>query len=187
MFWRRFQAISRAGRHRLVDVYVGLRTAKLLRQLLQQRLRLFQIARVEPFGEPPVNRSKQFARLRHLALVATIGVRGSWRRGVCRTWLVVGGRPGAIKARFCLFRIRTVTALPLMWSEIGPQFTLACKMPGEIVVASKCSALKETPAAFDKVPATARPLNGGISPANPTAVGLLFKANERCTCHATPS
>ena len=26
-------------------------------------------------------------------------------------------------------------------------------------------------------PATARPLNGGISPANPTAVGLLFKAS----------
>jgi hypothetical protein len=40
-----------------------------------------------------------------------------------------------------------VTALPLMWSEIGPQFTLACKMPGEIVVASKRSALKEAPAA----------------------------------------
>jgi hypothetical protein len=44
---------------------------KLLRpQLLQQRLRLLQIARVEPFREPPVNRSQQFARLLHLALVA---------------------------------------------------------------------------------------------------------------------
>jgi 3-oxoacyl-[acyl-carrier-protein] synthase III len=30
-----------------------------------------------------------------------------------------------------------------MWSEIGPQFTLACKMPGEIVVASKRGALKD--------------------------------------------
>jgi hypothetical protein len=40
------------------------------RQLLQQRLRFLQIARVEPFGEPPVNRSQQFARLQHLALVA---------------------------------------------------------------------------------------------------------------------
>ena len=39
-------------------------------QLLQQRLRLLQIARVEAFREPPVNRSKQFARLLHLALVA---------------------------------------------------------------------------------------------------------------------
>src|SRR5262249_33969922 len=37
-------------------------------QLLQQRLRLFQIARVEPLREPPIHRSKQFARLLHLAL-----------------------------------------------------------------------------------------------------------------------
>ena len=43
--------------------------ATLRRQLLQQRLRLFQIARVEPLSEPPVNRSQQFARLPHLALV----------------------------------------------------------------------------------------------------------------------
>jgi hypothetical protein len=40
------------------------------RQFLQQRLRLFQIERVEAFCEPAVNRSKQFARLLHLALVA---------------------------------------------------------------------------------------------------------------------
>ena len=32
-------------------------------------LRFFQITRVEPFSEPPVNRSKQFARLLRLALV----------------------------------------------------------------------------------------------------------------------
>jgi hypothetical protein len=30
----------------------------------------FKITRVEPFSEPPVNRSQQFARLMHLALVA---------------------------------------------------------------------------------------------------------------------
>ena len=42
----------------------------LRRQLLQQRLRLLQIARVKPFSKPPVNRSKQFARLLQLALVA---------------------------------------------------------------------------------------------------------------------
>ena len=41
----------------------------LRRQLLQQRLRFFQIARVEPLRKPPVNRSQQFARLLHLALV----------------------------------------------------------------------------------------------------------------------
>ena len=40
------------------------------RQLLQQRLRLFQIARVEPLSEPAVNRSQQFASLLRLALVA---------------------------------------------------------------------------------------------------------------------
>jgi hypothetical protein len=36
---------------------------------VQQRLRLLQIARVKPFGEPAVNRNKQFARLPHLVLV----------------------------------------------------------------------------------------------------------------------
>jgi hypothetical protein len=39
------------------------------RQLLQQRLRFLQITRVEPFREPPLNRTKQFARLLRLALV----------------------------------------------------------------------------------------------------------------------
>ena len=40
-----------------------------LGQLLQQRLRFLQIARVEPLREPAVDRSQQFARLPHLALV----------------------------------------------------------------------------------------------------------------------
>ena len=35
-----------------------------------QHLRLHQIARVETFGEPPVNRSDQFARLLRLPPVA---------------------------------------------------------------------------------------------------------------------
>jgi hypothetical protein len=43
---------------------------RLHRQLFQQRLRLFQIARIQPLGKPPVNWSQQFARLLHLALVA---------------------------------------------------------------------------------------------------------------------
>ena len=38
-------------------------------QRIEQRLRLLQIARVEPFRKPAVNRSKQFARLLRLALV----------------------------------------------------------------------------------------------------------------------
>jgi hypothetical protein len=39
-------------------------------QLIEQRLRLLQIARVEPLGEPAVNRSEQFACLLQPALVA---------------------------------------------------------------------------------------------------------------------
>ena len=58
-------------------------------------------------------------------------------------------------------------------------------MPGKIAVASKRSMLKEALAAFDNGPITARPLNDGIPPANPTAVGLLFKASQRYTGHAT--
>ena len=38
-------------------------------QLIEQCLRLLQIARVEPFRKPTVDRSQQFARLLHLALV----------------------------------------------------------------------------------------------------------------------
>ena len=44
--------------------------ATLRRQLLQQRLRLFQIARVEALREPAVHRSQQFVRSLRLALVA---------------------------------------------------------------------------------------------------------------------
>jgi hypothetical protein len=40
------------------------------RQMVEQLLRLLQIARVETFRKPPVNRSQQFASLLHLALVA---------------------------------------------------------------------------------------------------------------------
>ena len=41
-----------------------------LRQLVEQRLRLFQIERVEAFGEPAVDRSEQFAGLLRLPLIA---------------------------------------------------------------------------------------------------------------------
>ena len=40
------------------------------RQLVEQSLGFLQIARVEPLRKPPVNRSQQFARFSHLALVA---------------------------------------------------------------------------------------------------------------------
>ena len=39
-------------------------------QFIEQFLGFFQIARIETFSEPAVNRSEQFARLLHLALVA---------------------------------------------------------------------------------------------------------------------
>jgi len=39
-------------------------------QLVEQPLRLFQIERVEPFGEPPVDRSEKLTRLIPLALIA---------------------------------------------------------------------------------------------------------------------
>ena len=42
----------------------------LRRQLLQQRLRLLQIERVEAFRKPPVDRSEQFASLLRLTLIA---------------------------------------------------------------------------------------------------------------------
>jgi hypothetical protein len=42
---------------------------ELFGQRLQQRLRLLQIARVEPFRRPPLHRGQQVARLWHLALV----------------------------------------------------------------------------------------------------------------------
>jgi len=40
---------------------------------LQQRLSLLQIARVEPFGEPAVERSEKFASLLRLPLIAPQG------------------------------------------------------------------------------------------------------------------
>ena len=39
-------------------------------QLIEQRLRLFQIERIEPFGEPAVDRSKKIAGLIPLTLIA---------------------------------------------------------------------------------------------------------------------
>ena len=42
----------------------------ILCKLGEQRLRLLEIAGLEPLSEPAVNRSEQFACLAHLALVA---------------------------------------------------------------------------------------------------------------------
>ena len=63
------------------------------RQLLQQHLRFFQIERVEALSKPPIHRSQQFARIPEPCPGRARGAQGSWRRGVPRIWLVVGGRP----------------------------------------------------------------------------------------------
>src|SRR5262249_36221114 len=62
-------ASYRAKASHLAVLWVFSRKKPLRRQLLQQRLRFFQVARVEPLREPPVHRSQQFASLLHLALV----------------------------------------------------------------------------------------------------------------------
>jgi hypothetical protein len=59
-------------------------------QLLQQRLRLLQIARVEPLRKPPINRS-QHARAAPCPGRAR-DAQGSWLRGVPRIWLAAGAR-----------------------------------------------------------------------------------------------
>jgi hypothetical protein len=76
-------------RHTLEVAYSRSSNKSLRRQFLQQRLRLLQIAHVEPFSEPTVNRSQQFARSLHLTLVApearedrSNALRGQQPRGV---------------------------------------------------------------------------------------------------------
>src|SRR5262249_16226880 len=59
-------------------------------QLLQQRLRFFQVARVESFSEPPVNRRQQFARFHRLALVTPEAGEADGGRGVPKIWLAAG-------------------------------------------------------------------------------------------------
>ena len=49
---------------------VGQNVGRLRRKFCEQRFRLLQIERLKTFSEPTVNRSQQFARLLHLALVA---------------------------------------------------------------------------------------------------------------------
>jgi hypothetical protein len=48
---------------------IGLRS-RLLRQIVEQRLRLLQIARVEAFGEPAIDRREKIASLLRLFLIA---------------------------------------------------------------------------------------------------------------------
>jgi hypothetical protein len=57
---------------RFMSASVRKRPSPLLlrRQLLQQRLRLLEVTRIEPFGKPAVDRSEQFASLLRLALGA---------------------------------------------------------------------------------------------------------------------
>ena len=72
------------------------------RQLLQQRLRLLEVERVEPLSEPPVHRRQQFARLLHLALV-TPETREAHGGAEFPGFglLFAGDRESALEMRFC--------------------------------------------------------------------------------------
>ena len=97
------------------------------RQLLQQRLYLLQIARVEALSEPPVNRSQQFARLLHLALVtpeASEAHGGAQFPGF--GLLLAGHCESTLEVRFCFRGIplrrfqREFTANPLKLNSVPP-------------------------------------------------------------------
>ena len=75
-------------------------------QLVEQRLRLLQIARVEPLRKPAVNRSKQFARLLQLALVAPEARKAHCGAEFPDLLLLTGDAEGALEMLFCFFRIR---------------------------------------------------------------------------------
>ena len=69
-------------------------------QFLEQDLGLLQIERVEPFSEPAVGRSQQFARLLRLALVAPeacglIAARSSKLRAFCCCAMAIAVRKAA--------------------------------------------------------------------------------------------
>ena len=76
---------------------------------LQQRLGLFQIARVEPFGELAINRSEQFASLLCLPLVAPRPRHAhccAQFLGLCLLLSPNRERPLEIRFHFCHVRLR---------------------------------------------------------------------------------
>jgi hypothetical protein len=73
------------------------------------RLGLFQIARVEPFGEPAINRSEQFASLLCLPLVAPKPRHAHCRAefpGLCLLLSRNRERPLETRFHFCRVRLR---------------------------------------------------------------------------------
>jgi len=79
------------------------------RQLVEQRLGIFQIARVEAFGEPAIDRSEKIAGLIPLALIAP-EPRHARRRaqfqGLCLLLARSRERTLEIRFRFRRFRLR---------------------------------------------------------------------------------
>jgi hypothetical protein len=74
---------------------------------VQQRFGLFQIARVEPFGEPAINRSEQFASLLCLPLVAPEPRHAHYCAqlpGLCL--LLSRNRERPLEIRFHFYRVR---------------------------------------------------------------------------------
>jgi hypothetical protein len=93
-----------------------------LRQLLQQRLHLLQIARVKAFSEPPANRSEKIAGLVPFVLIAQPRARGarvrycsdSHRIAALRqlsVWAMYGRRP---RCKRNLTYLRSVRVQPCM-------------------------------------------------------------------------
>src|SRR5262249_32782583 len=76
-------------------------------QLVEQRLSVFQIDRVEALSEPAVDRSEQFASLLRLALVAPEAGPTDRRAQLPRFFLLLArNRECVIKILFCFFGVR---------------------------------------------------------------------------------
>ena len=94
----------------MVALYVGrMPCAFSRRQFLQQHLGFLQIARVEPFSEPAINRSEHFASLLWLLLVAPEPRHAhccAQFPGLCLLLSRNRERTLEIRFRFCRVRLR---------------------------------------------------------------------------------
>ena len=102
-------------------------------QFFQQRLGLFQIARVEPLSEPAVNRSKQFARLLHLSLVtpeAGEALGGSDFPGFCSLLAGYGKRTLEVRLGFAASGSGELRAISpaIRWTSASNHFSFAVSM-----------------------------------------------------------
>jgi hypothetical protein len=88
------------------------------RQLVEQRLGLFQVERIKAFGEPAVDRREKLASLPPLALIAPEprhAHRGTQFQGLCLLLARDGER--ALEVRCCFRGIRSVETTQQKWCE----------------------------------------------------------------------